>query len=464
MASIAAPRERIGRGAISWALFEWARNPYVLLMVIYVFAPYVTNVVLGGGAHGQATFSSWQTISGAIVALTSPFLGAAADRMGHRKPLLALVTGFFAFGIFIQYWDMPNEAALPLWAIQWIAIIAGAAYTWTEVLHNSMLTLAAKPTQVSQVSGLGLALGNAGGLVVLIFVLFAFALPGQMALPGVPAHPLFGLNPAAFEPQRIVAPICGVWLVLFSIPLFLFTPDRNPSGESLATAMYHGVGNVVRTILKLFREFRNVGLFLIARMIYVDGTTGVIIFGGIYASGALHWGFVDLLAFGVVLSVFAVAGGFVSAWLDNWIGAKRAVLIEVLITLVCLMIEVSITPTSIFFVVPVDPTQHIWASPIFSTLPELIYILSSIVIAISITAAYASSRALMAHLSPPGMEGELFGLYALSSSASAWLAPLLVTIFTAMYQSPRAGFGAIGLLLIVGFMLLLLVKPPPKPV
>jgi UMF1 family MFS transporter len=449
---------------VSWALFEWARNPYVLLMVIYVFAPYLTNVVLGGGAHGQTTFSGWQAISGGIVALTSPFLGAAADRMGHRKPLLALVVCIFAPGMFIQYWAMPHDAALPLWAIQWIVIIAGASYTWTEVLHNSMLTLAAKPSQVSRVSGLGLALGNAGGLLLLIFVLFAFALPGQLALPGVPSHPLFGLNPAAFEPQRIVAPICAVWLAVFCIPLFLFTPDRNPSGESLFTAMRHGVGNVARTILRLFREFRNVGLFLIARMIYVDGTTGVIIFGGIYASGALHWNFVELLAFGVILSVFAVLGGFVSAWLDEWIGAKRAVLIEIIITLLCLITEVSITPNSIFFIIPVDPSHHVWSGPIFQTLPEVIYILSSIVIAISITAAYASSRAMMAHLSPPGMEGELFGLYALSSSASAWLAPLMVTVFTAAYQSPRAGFGAIGLLLIVGFLLLLFVKPPAKPI
>jgi len=433
-------------------------------MVIYVFAPYLTNVVLGGGARGQATFSSWQTISGSIVALTSPFLGAAADRMGHRKPLLVLVVAIFAPAMFFQYWALPHDAALPLWAIQAIAITAGVSYTWTEVLHNSMLTLTAKPTQVSQVSGLGLALGNAGGLLLLIFVLFAFALPGQIPIPGLPDHPLFGLNPATFEPQRIVAPICAVWLVLFAIPLFLFTPDRNPSGESLFTAMYHGVGNVARTILKLFREFRNVGLYLIARMIYVDGTTGVIIFGGIYASIALHWNLIEMLAFGVILSVFAVFGGFVSAWLDSWLGAKRAVLIEIIITLICLILEVSMTPTSMLFVIAVDPSQHVWAGPIFQTAPEVAYLAASVVIAISITAAYASSRALMAHLSPPGMEGELFGLYALSGSASAWLAPLMVTIFTAVYQSPRAGFGAIGLLLIVGFVLLLFVRPPAKPV
>lgn len=435
----------------------------MLLCVIYVLAPYLTNVVLGGGARGQAIFSGWQTMGGLIVALTSPFLGAAADRLGHRKPSLALVTAIMAPCVFVLWWALPNEAGLPLWAIQVAAIAAGVAYTWTEVLHNSMLTLAARPSQISQVSGLGLALGNAGGLLVLVFVLFAFALPGVLHLPGVPEHPLFGLNPATFEPTRIVAPIVAVWLVIFAIPLFLFTPDRNPSGERLFSAIRHGFGGVAGTVQKLFRDYRNVALFLIARMLYVDGTTAVVIFGGIYASGALHWGLIEMLTFGVVLSTFAVFGGFLSAWLDTRLGAKRAVAIEIIITLICLMIEVSISPTQMLFFIPVDPAAHVWDGPIFRTAPELLYLASSMLIAVSITAAYASSRALMAQLAPAGMEGQIFGLYALSGSASAWLAPLLVTSFTTIYQSQRAGFGAIGLLLIVGFALLMFVKPPPRP-
>jgi UMF1 family MFS transporter len=86
----------------------------------------------------------------------------------------------------------------------------------------------------------------------------------------------------------------------------------------------------------------------------------------------------------------------------------------------------------------------------------------AIVIAISITAAYASSRALMAGLAPAGMEGEVFGLYALAGSATAWLGPLLVEYFTATYQSQRAGFGSIAVLLLAGLVLLLFVKPPQR--
>jgi UMF1 family MFS transporter len=123
---------------------------------------------------------------------------------------------------------------------------------------------------------------------------------------------------------------------------------------------------------------------------------------------------------------------------------------------------VSMTPSSILFFIPVDPNAVIASSPLFNTAPELAYMGFAIIIAMSITAAYASSRALMARLAPAGMEGEVFGLYALAGSATAWLGPLLVEHFTETYQSQRAGFGSIAILLIVGFTLLLFVKPPPR--
>jgi UMF1 family MFS transporter len=136
------------------------------------------------------------------------------------------------------------------------------------------------------------------------------------------------------------------------------------------------------------------------------------------------------------------------------------VAIEIGATLVCLLLMVSMSADAVFFVIPVEPGARAWAGPVFETAPELAYLAASILIAISITAAYASSRTLMAQLAPKGMEGELFGLYALSGAATAWLGPMLVEHFTAAYQSQRAGFAAIALLLALGFALLLWVKPP----
>ena len=78
----------------------------------------------------------------------------------------------------------------------------------------------------------------------------------------------------------------------------------------------------------------------------------------------------------------------------------------------------------------------------------------------STSSVTASSRTLMARLAPKGMEGEIFGLYALAGAATAWLGPLLVEQFTHATGSLRAGFGSIGVLLAAGLVVLLFVKPP----
>lgn len=458
----AVPRSRahveVDRSAFSWALFEWARNPWVLLGTIYVFAPYISNVVIGDPVEGQALISSWHKTAGIIIALTAPFLGAATDRMGRRKPLLAVGVAVLAAAIAVKWFALPGEAGLPIWAIGAATTTAGVAFVYTEVLHNAMLTRAAPPRALSHVSGLGLALGHVASVLLLVFVLVTMAMPGQMDLPFLPDAPLFGLDPAKFEPSRIVTLLCAAWLVLFSIPLFLYTPDLVNTGERFGDALRNGVGNVFRTIRKL-RDYRNVALFLIARMLYADGKTAILIFSGIYASGVMGWELIEMLLYGILLSIFAIAGGFIGGWLDHTIGPKRAVVIEIAATLVCLVAMVSMSPTSVFFM-PIAPDVPLWQSPFFATAPELAYLGFAIVIAIAITAAYASSRSLMARLAPAGMEGEVFGLYALSGSATAWLGPLLVEFFTEAYHSQRAGFISIAILLVAGFALLLFVKPP----
>jgi len=455
--------ERLTLGAVSWAMFEWARNPYVILCLIYLFAPYISAVVVGDPVQGQETIASWHKIGGIGVALTAPFLGAAADAMGHRKPLLAVAVALLTPAIFIQYFAVPaGESGLPLWGLGAAIVACGLLFAYTEVLHNSMLPGAAPRALWPHVSGLGLALGNAAAVIMLAWVAWGFALPGHVHLPGIiPEVPLFGLDVAKHEPSRAVPALVAIWFALFALPLFFFTADKPGTGVPVLKAMRDGARSVFSTISKL-REHRNAAIFLIARMIYADGKGGILIFGGIYAAGAMGWGLLEMCAFGVILSIFAVFGGFLAGWLDERIGPKNSVILEVGVTFVCLMAMVSMTADRIFYVIPVTPDGAIWGAPIFRTAPEVAYICVTMLIAISITAAYASSRTLLAHLSPKGMEGEMFGLYALAGSATAWLAPLLVETFTRETESLRWGFGSIAILLLIGFALMLFVRTPPR--
>jgi UMF1 family MFS transporter len=96
----------------------------------------------------------------------------------------------------------------------------------------------------------------------------------------------------------------------------------------------------------------------------------------------------------------------------------------------------------------------LWAFPYFRTLPEVLYIATFALLAMSITAAFCISRALMARIAPVSMMSQFFGLYALSGTATAFLGHALVATFTSTFESQRAGFASTVLLLAAGLALL----------
>ena len=66
----------------------------------------------------------------------------------------------------------------------------------------------------------------------------------------------------------------------------------------------------------------------------------------------------------------------------------------------------------------------------------------------------SASRTLMAKLSPPEMATQFFGLYGLSGSVTAFLAPLLVAVVTDISQSQRVGFASLVTLILIGGLML----------
>ena len=61
-----------------------------------------------------------------------------------------------------------------------------------EVFHNAMLPSVAPVQKVGTISGIAFAIGNVGGLLLMLFVLFAFAMPGSQLWAFLPDAPLFG--------------------------------------------------------------------------------------------------------------------------------------------------------------------------------------------------------------------------------------------------------------------------------
>jgi UMF1 family MFS transporter len=445
-------------GQISWAVFEWARNPYVLLVTIYLFAPYFSKVVVGEPVRGQALWGTIASIGGLMVAVLAPFLGAIADAGGRRKPWIGFYVVILAAGSLLMWYAKPLSTGWDLVFVGALVACSNVAFEFTAVFHNSLLPTIAQPRYVAGLSGLGLALTNAAGVILLTIMLVCFALPGKIDWSFIPSKPLFGISHELHEPERLSGPASAIWLLIFALPLFLFTPDRPKGKVKLVAAAIAGVKSVINTIRSL-RSYRNVAHYLIARLFFNDGMTAVLTFGGIYASSTFNWGPIQMLIYGIELSIFAVLGGFLGGWLDNRLGSKGAIFVSIGGTAIVGLASLTMAPDRIFWFIPYDVhAPHIWSIPYFNTWPEVIFLGIVNFTAVLITAGYANSRTMLARIAPAEKMTEFFGLYSLSGTSTTFLATGFVSWLTAISHSQRIGLLGETAFLVTGLLLMFFVK------
>lgn len=451
--------DRIRRQIWSWAIFQGFRDPYVMLVTIYVFVPYFVTSVVADPSRGQALVAGGAKYAGWVVMLTAPLLGATVDRTGPRKPWLAAVVALMVPLMAALWWARADGSGLSINAVVAILAALGVLFAYTETLHNALLLPAAGLQRAGAASGLGLALGNAGAVSMLIFVLWAFALPGKVAAPFIPAHALFGIDVATHQQDRIAPVIVAGLLAFGTLPLLAFVPDVRATGTRLGKAFGQGIGDLRRLFVEA-RGHRDALIFLAARMFFTDGLTGILIFTGVYAAGIMGWKTVELLIYGIVLSCFSVVGGLLAGWLDGRIGPKRALTIEIVGVIVSQLLSLGNTPTLLFFQRYVPVTGAHFGLPFFDTAPELALIACGFLGAVSVTAAYSSSRTMLTRVVPPDKVGIFFGLFVIAGTATMWLGPLLVQSVTEASGSQRVGLLPLSALLLLGLVILQRVRMP----
>ena len=338
-------------------------------------------------------------------------------------------------------------------------MVISLLFTYGEVLHNSLIPYAARNGRdAASMSGAALAWGNLVSVLALVFVLWAFALPGKVHWSFVPASPLFGLDPALGEPSRIAAPIAALLFVIGVVPLLLFTHDAPARAGRVGAALAGGARDLL-ALVRSVRHHRDAAIFLAARMLFSDAQIALILFCGIYAAGVMHWGVLEMTAFGILMSACAAVGGFLSSVLDRRLGPKRALQVEIIGTIAGIVALLGVSPAGMRFVFTVAAdAAPLWNGPVFTKTPELVFLAIGGVVAVFNTAIFASSRTLLTRLIPPGQSGAFFGLFALSATATVWVGPLAVKTAVASFHSQQAGNVAIAILMALGFIPLCLVR------
>lgn len=429
------PASRLGQ--FSWALLDWAQQPYFTLVTTFIFAPYFAASFIGDAVSGQELWAYTQAAIGFTIALFSPVLGAIADTMGRRKLWVAFFGAPFILANAALWLAAPGAAHMAL-IIMAALVIAGIAAEFIIVFSNAMLPALAADGELGRLSGFGWGLGYLGGLLSLVLIILAPSSPGAAG--------------------QWAGPLTAMWFMVFALPLFFFTPDVPGSGLRIVEAARKGMARLGETI-KHARQHANMVRYLIAHMIYADGLSAVFAFGGIFAAGLFGWDTQTLGLFGVILIVFAAAGAFAGGWADDRFGSRPVVLASVAGLLLATIGVLSVHPDAILFVIAVPARPP--GAAVFSSIAEQTYLLFGVLIGFFGGPAQAASRSLLARLSPDTMIGEFYGLYAMSGKATSFLAPLLIGLLTAAYSSQRAGLLVIIVFLSAGFLLLLRVREAP---
>ncbi|QBX33365.1 MFS transporter [Paracoccus liaowanqingii] len=458
-------RDRIDRRRIwGWWFFDWASQPFHTLLLTFIFSIYFAEVAkrhfiaMGdsstlAGAHAQSLWGYGLAISGAIIALAAPVLGAVADSSGRRMPWIWIFSGVYVIGSAGLWWLTPAFGPGGDPALVQAVVLFGIGLIGVEfatIFTNAMLPGLAPRAEIGRISGSGYAFGYLGGVVALALMLLLFAeTPNGRTLAGIP--PLLGLDPAAREGTRFVGPFTAIWYAVFMIPFFLWVREPREGHRPLRIrAALSDLWALIRSL----RHRRSLAAWLASSMFSRDALNALYGFGGVYAGTVLGWPVFLAGIFGVVSAI--------SAALISWLGGRadrafgpRAVIAACILALsaVCLLL-VGMDRTSVFGI----PAPE---APLLAglRLPDLIFFACGAVIGGAGGALQSASRTMMVRHTTPERATEGFGLYALSGKATAFLAPFLIAVTTDLTGSQRLGFLPLIVIFLVALLLLGWVDP-----
>ncbi|WP_031084665.1 MFS transporter [Streptomyces sp. NRRL WC-3549] len=417
----AVDRRREQRG---WYFYDFACSVYSTSVLTVFLGPYLTSVAkaaadadgyvhpLGIPVRAGSLFPYSVSVSIVVAVLVMPLAGAAADRTGRKKPLLAAAAYTGASATAAMFFLDGQRYLLGAFLL----IVANASISVSMVLYNAYLPQIATPQERDAVSSRGWAFGYTSGALVLVLNLVLYT-----------GHDSFGLS----EPDavRICLASAGVWWGAFTLVPLRRLRDRRvaPSGEG-------AVGSGRRQLLATLRDMRRHPVtlaFLLAYLVYNDGIQTVISQASVYGSEELGLDQTTLITAVLLVQVLAVAGALGMGRLARAHGAKRTILASLVVWTLILAGA---------FVMPAG-------APVF------FYTLAA-AIGLVLGGSQALSRSLFSHLVPRGKEAEYFSAYEMSDRGLSWLGPLVFGLGYQLTGSYRDAILSLVIFFALGAVLL----------
>lgn len=399
-----------------WSLFDFANTAFYVIVLTVGYPLFFKEVITQNSPNSDFLWGLSFSISMLIVAMISPLLGAMADYGAGKKRFLLIFTSLCILATASLFFTGP---AMILPGII-LLILANIGFEAGLVFYDAFLPELTNERSYGRVSGYGFAMGYVGSLVTLII-----------------AFPLYqgGFVDSNIFNVKLSFIIAAVLFLIFSLPLFIFIPDKQLKYKFEFRLFSEGYSRLKSTFIQ-FKKYKNVAIFLLAYFLFIDGVNTVIIFSSIFARESLQMDFSEIILLFIIVQSAAIIGSAIFGIISDHIGHKRTLFITLIIWIGIVVSAYFVHDKNIFFIV-------------------------AGVAGISLGSSQSTSRSLMTSLTPAEKKTEFFGFYSFFGKASAILGPLMFGAISSMVDQ-RTAIISIAFFFVTGILILTKVKAPAR--
>ena len=411
------------KDAISWALYDWANSAFATTVMAGFFPIFYKSYWASDLSNLESTamVGYANSLSGLIVVLLAPILGAYADIGTKRKKLLLL---FASLGILCtaSFYFIPQGE----WMLAALLYaIAAVGFSGGNVFYDSLIVSVSDNENRNRVSALGYSLGYLGGGLLFLINVIMFLNPQ-----------LFGIESQS-NAVLLSFFMVAVWWAFFSVPLLRNVKEHDSERENprFFQALKQSFNEVYQTLTEV-RKYKNVAIFLLAYWFYMDGIDTIVRMATAYGTD------IGLEASSMITALILTQFvGFPSTLIFGYfadrLGFKKILTIGILIYILISIFASRITTATEFYAM-------------------------AIVVGLVMGGVQAVSRAYFSSIIPKDKEAQFFGFYNLVGKSAVVAGPALLAWISMIFNTPRAGILGLLVLFIPGLILLWMIPKETK--
>lgn len=415
-----------------WCMYDLANSAYITTVSAALLPIYFKEGIVGDSGvyvfgltvSASAMWGFMLGFAALLVFLFAPVLGSIADFSSAKKRFLISFAYFGSLFAILLFFSRPGD----VWYAVILYICTQVCFVGANVFYDAFLPHIASEDQIDSVSAKGYAYGYVGGSIQF-----------GIALALVALHEKIGLEQTLAV--RIGMAMTGIWWAgwtLFTVKYLkeIKTEQKLPEEywkkPKLFAYLSLGIDRTIETVKKV-GHFKQLTIFVIAYMAYNDGAHTVTSMAAIYGKEELGLDTTNLMVTLLLVQIVAIGGALFFSRVANRIGARRAVMISLLLWSGVVIYAYFIQTSTEFFVL-------------------------GMIVGVVLGGTQALSRSFYGAMIPENASAEFYGFFSVFSKFSAIWGPFIFGFIKQATDSARYAIISLIFFFVVGLVLLAFVN------